>query len=109
MCCGFAYPKSHRRHIRYEQRNGHLLDNSRRGYHSLHSSVAYPLNSAIRLAKHAAGVDQARVIVYHRPRQYRATYYAQAEGAESRGPTAWSQFAALLGGAGPRFLYLWWP
>jgi len=67
------------------------------------------MDDAIRLAKHAAGVDRARVIVYHRPRQYRATYYAQAEGAESRGPTAWSQFAALLGGAGPRFLYLWWP
>jgi hypothetical protein len=47
--------------------------------------------------------------VYHRPREYRATYYAQAQSAEPRTATAWSQFAALVGGAGPRFLYLWWP
>ena len=67
------------------------------------------MDDAILAAKHAAGVDRARVIVYHRPREYRATYYARAEGAEPRSATAWSQFAALVGGAGPRLLYLWWP
>ncbi|OGK96565.1 MAG: hypothetical protein A2W08_05075, partial [Candidatus Rokubacteria bacterium RBG_16_73_20] len=34
---------------------------------------------AIAAARRAAGVDAARVIVYHRPREYRATYYARAD------------------------------
>jgi protease IV len=68
------------------------------------------MDDAIQVAKHAAGVAQARVIVYHRPHEYRATYFAQAEqSAAGRTPTAWGQLATLLGGAGPRFLYLWWP
>ncbi len=67
------------------------------------------MDDAIKTAKRAAGVDQARVIVYHRPREYRATYYAQAAASETRLEGALGQFAALLGGAGPRFLYLWWP
>ncbi len=62
---------------------------------------------AIEAARRAAGVDEARVIVYHRPREYRATYYARSQAtAESDVPLA--QLATLLG-AGPRFLYLWWP
>jgi len=63
---------------------------------------------AIALARQAAGVDEARVIVYRRPRQYRATYYARAEadlGAVEAAVAGWSALAA----GGPRFLYLWWP
>src|SRR5947208_1359100 len=34
---------------------------------------------AIEAAKRAVGVEEARVVVYRRPREYRATYYARAE------------------------------
>jgi protease-4 len=63
---------------------------------------------AIDAARRAAGVDEARVVVYHRPREYRATYYAGAQAA-APGPDAQLLQLATLLGAGPRFLYLWWP
>src|SRR6266513_4242037 len=34
---------------------------------------------AIEAAKRAIGVEEARVVVYRRPREYRATYYARSE------------------------------
>ncbi len=67
------------------------------------------MDDAVKAAKRAAGLDEARVIVYHRPREYRATYYARSAEAEPRLETAFGQLAALLGATGPRFLYLWWP
>ncbi len=64
------------------------------------------LEDAIALAREAAGLPQARVVAYHRPRQYRATIYSTAEPA----PPPWSVAElARLAVAGPRFLYLWWP
>jgi protease-4 len=62
---------------------------------------------AIEAARRAAGVEEARVVVYHRPREYRATYYARAQ-APAAGDVQLAQLATMLG-AGPRFLYLWWP
>lgn len=63
---------------------------------------------AIDAAKRAAGLDEARVVVYHRPRDYRATYFARSEASASAVPESLAQLSALIG-AGPRFLYLWWP
>ena len=63
---------------------------------------------AIAAARRAAGVDAARVIVYHRPREYRATYYARADAPPAALDAALERFAALAG-TGPKFLYLWWP
>jgi len=63
---------------------------------------------AIAAARRAAGVDAARVIVYHRPREYRATYYARADAPPAALDAALERFAALTG-TGPKFLYLWWP
>jgi protease-4 len=63
---------------------------------------------AIDAAKRAAGLDEARVVVYHRPREYRATYYARSEAENAAVPTTLTHLATLLG-PGPRFLYLWWP
>jgi len=63
---------------------------------------------AIDAARRAAGVEAARVIVYHRPREYRATYYASAEAPAPALDAALERFAALAG-TGPKFLYLWWP
>jgi protease-4 len=63
---------------------------------------------AIEAARRAIGVEEARVIVYRRPREYRATYYARAQAPEGL-ETPIAQLAGTLLGAGPRFLYLWWP
>jgi protease-4 len=66
------------------------------------------MSDAVAAARQAAGLEEARVVVYKRPRQYRATYYARADATPPTAESAIAQFAAL-GGSGPRFLYLWWP
>ncbi len=65
------------------------------------------LEDAIALAKDVAGVPVAKVVTYHRPRQYRATIYS---GGEAPPPFQASAVdLARLVTSGPRFLYLWWP
>jgi protease-4 len=69
--------------------------------------VAY-LDEVIESAKKAAGVEEARVVMYHRPKEYRATIYSTTP-ATPGANTALGQFAGMLAGTGPRFMYLWWP
>ncbi len=74
--------------------------------HKLVDRIGY-VPDALEVARHAAGLTEARVIVYKRPREYRATYYARSE-------TDASVFASVsqltgMAGAGPRLLYLWMP
>lgn len=64
------------------------------------------LEDAIALAREAAGLPEARVVTYHRPRQYRATVYS---GADPPAPATSVADLARLVTSGPRFLYLWWP
>ncbi len=64
------------------------------------------LEDAIGLAKEAAGLTEARVIAYHRPRQYRATIYSSADPPPV---SAGVPDLARIVLSGPRFLYLWWP
>ncbi|HEY3066691.1 MAG TPA: signal peptide peptidase SppA [Methylomirabilota bacterium] len=66
------------------------------------------MNDVLDVARQAAGVSEARVVVYHRPREYRATYYAGPSHSATGVETPVATLAALLG-PGPRFLYLWWP
>jgi protease-4 len=77
--------------------------------HSLVDRIGY-MPDAIDIARRAAGIDKARIIVYHRPRQYRATYYAEAQQTEGGFATgsAMSALGAMVG-PGPKFLYLWLP
>ena len=75
--------------------------------HGLIDRLGY-MPDALALARQAAGVSEARVIVYRRPRQYRATYYARADSPGTGIESSVSQLAALAA-PGPRFLYLWWP
>lgn len=75
--------------------------------HGLVDRVGY-MPDALALAREAIGVDEARVVVYHRPREYRATYYARAESPVGGLDASVAGLAALVGGA-PRLLYLWWP
>ncbi|MGH7322335.1 MAG: signal peptide peptidase SppA, partial [Candidatus Rokuibacteriota bacterium] len=76
--------------------------------HGLVDTIGY-MADAVTIARRAAGLDEARVIVYHRPRQYRATYYALADDAPVAGLDASLGGMAALAASGPRFLYLWWP
>ncbi|HET7341916.1 MAG TPA: signal peptide peptidase SppA [Methylomirabilota bacterium] len=74
--------------------------------HHLVDRIGY-VDDAVALARKAAGLEEARVIVYKRPREYRATYYAKAE-AEAGSLATLSQLAGMTG-PGPKFLYLWAP
>ena len=66
------------------------------------------LEDVVALAKERASLTEARVVMYHRPKEYRANIYS-ATPAPSTAESTLAQFAAALGGGGPRFLYLWWP
>jgi protease-4 len=74
--------------------------------HRLVDTIGY-VPDAIDAARRAAGAPDAKVIVYKRPRQYRATYYAEAR-SEAAALDGIAHFAAAAG-AGPKFLYLWAP
>jgi protease-4 len=66
------------------------------------------LEDAVALARERAGLTEARVVMYRRPKEYRANIYS-ATPAPATAESTLAQFAAVLGGGGPRFLYLWWP
>jgi protease-4 len=76
--------------------------------HKLVDRIGY-MSDAIAVARQAAGVDDGRVIVYHRPRQYRATYYARSDDTPIAGLDASLSTLASAAATGPKFLYLWWP
>ncbi len=69
--------------------------------------IAY-LDQVVESTKKAAGVQEARIVMYHRPREYRATIYSTAPAAPGA-DAALGQLTGLLGSPGPRFMYLWWP
>lgn len=67
------------------------------------------MEDAVAAARKAAGVTDARVIMYHRPKEYRANYYSSAPAPTPGVDASLQQLTALVSGSGPRFLYLWWP
>jgi protease-4 len=73
---------------------------------SLVDRIGY-VPDALEAARKAAGVSEARIVVYRRPRDYRATYYAGSR-SESEVEIPFARLAAMVA-SGPRFLYLWWP
>src|SRR2546428_3808200 len=66
------------------------------------------MDDALQIARRAIGVADARVVVYHRPTEYRATYYARSEASASGLDATVAPLASIVG-TGPRFLYVWWP
>jgi protease-4 len=71
--------------------------------------IAY-LDEVIGMARQAAGVDEARVVMYHRPKEYRESIYAAVPTEAPSALAALSQLGgALGGGASPRLMYLWLP
>jgi protease-4 len=75
--------------------------------HGLVDRIGY-MSDALALARQVAGLEEARVVVYRRPREYRATYYARSETSAGGLEASLAPLAALTA-PGPRFLYLWWP
>jgi protease-4 len=66
------------------------------------------LEEAVEAARQAARLPEARVVMYHRPREYRSNIYSGTPVPEPIQPSL-LQLSSLLIGPGPRFLYLWWP
>jgi protease IV len=66
------------------------------------------MDDALDFTRKAIGVSEAKVVVYHRPSEYRATYYARAESSAGSLDVSVSRIVSMLG-AGPGFFYLWWP
>jgi len=67
------------------------------------------MEDAVAAARTAAGVADARVIMYHRPKEYRANFYSAAPAPTPGVESSLQQLTTLVNGSGPRFLYLWWP
>jgi hypothetical protein len=63
----------------------------------------------VAAARKAAGIEEARVIMYQRPKDYHANFYSAAPAPVPGLETSLQQLTALVSGSGPRFLYLWWP
>jgi protease-4 len=63
------------------------------------------LQEAVARAEARAGIEESRVVTYHRPTEYRENLYTRAvpNSLELRLPTPWP------GIQGPAFLYLWAP
>ena len=74
--------------------------------HHLIDQIGY-MPDALEAARRAASLTEARVVVYKRPREYRATYYARAD-SDAGAFAAVSQLTGLAA-SGPKFLYVWWP
>jgi protease-4 len=63
------------------------------------------LDDAVAMAREAANLKEATVVMYRRPREYRSNLYSIAPAPDED----LAQMARLIGVTGPRFLYLWWP
>ena len=66
------------------------------------------LEDALALARESAGITRAKIVAYHRPRQYRATVYSSAEPPTPTAVAGIGDLARLVV-SGPKLLYLWWP
>ena len=67
------------------------------------------LEDAINATKKRAGLTEATVIVYHRPDEYAENIYSLQGNAPGAPQLSQEALLRLLGGSGPRFLYLWAP
>jgi protease-4 len=68
------------------------------------------LEDAIGVAKKAAGLEEARVVTYHRPGEYRNNIYSSfLEGGASLTSLSQLDAMALLRSGTPQFMYLWMP
>jgi protease IV len=66
------------------------------------------LDEVVDDTKKALGVDEARIVMYHRPHEYRSTIYSEAGAVPGTGAVL-GQLTGLIAGPAPRFMYLWVP
>jgi protease-4 len=66
------------------------------------------LRRAIALAERAAGIEKARVVMYHRPSDSKENIYSAAAGMPAQ-VNLMPIDLGVLAGRGPRFMYLWAP
>jgi protease-4 len=69
------------------------------------------LEDAIELMKRKAGLDQAKVVMYHRPYSYKNNIYSQLSGSDFKNLNLVNlDLSSLVDGAGGlRFMYMWLP
>jgi protease-4 len=68
------------------------------------------LDDGIEWAKEKAGVQKARVVIYHRPSGYKPNAYGSATArADGFGPLINVELPDWLNTGGAQFLYLWQP
>jgi protease-4 len=65
------------------------------------------LDSSVRRARELAGIATARVVTYHRPREYANNYYTRIQ--QRREAALVDLWPTKLPVQGPAFLYLWAP
>ena len=68
------------------------------------------LDDAVELVKKRAGIDKARVIMYHRPYSYKNNIYSRAMGSDIKNISLVNiDLGKLLDDMGLRFMYMWLP
>jgi protease-4 len=68
------------------------------------------LDDVIELVKEKAGVDKAKVIVYHRPYSYKNNIYSRMSNSDFKNINLVNlDLGGLLDDMGLRFMYLWLP
>jgi protease-4 len=68
------------------------------------------LDDAVTQARQAAGLEEASVVIYHRPSEYTENIYSVEGSPAAESTLSPAALRALLSGdVGPRFLYLWAP
>ena len=68
------------------------------------------LDDVIELVKKKAGVDKAKVIIYHRPYRYKNNIYSRMPNSDFKNINLVNlDFGGLLDDMGLRFMYLWLP
>jgi protease-4 len=66
------------------------------------------LRRAIAIAERAAGIEKARVVMYHQPSESKENIYSAAAGMPAQ-VNLMPIDLGVLAGRGPRFMYLWAP
>lgn len=75
--------------------------------HGLIDRIGY-LDEAVEMAKTKAGIQEAQVIIYQRPHEFKTTIYSKLAAAHSPSLLGMNARDMILGGS-TKFMYLWIP
>jgi len=95
-----------------ELADGRVYDAKQALENQLIDAIGY-LEDAINIAKKDAGIDQARIIMYHRPFGYKSNVYSQENVFSSTAGSTFNLINLDMGSMtqkmGVRFMYIWLP